>query len=268
MGTSAKSTPNERLVSIKEGRTESLRSYMDRFSKRLVEVDKIFDNAALIAVLSGLRTKTAEKATSNQENEKSDQRDNIKGKEKDSKPEKKKSPKKAPNFQHPCRPRPTQRFQGYHILNTSLENILMQTKRKDILKKPVSMRASSSELNQRKYCRYHRFTGHDTDDCQDLKGEIESLIRYCQVSIAKLVMEKFSFSEEDAFDVLQPHSDALVITMPVSGINIHRILVDDRSSVNVLSLRTFRQMEIDVRHIRPFSKPLQRFTEDYVNPKG
>ncbi|KAL2455785.1 Uncharacterized protein Adt_47112 [Abeliophyllum distichum] len=116
-----------------------------------------------------------------------------------------------------------------------------------------------------KYCRYHRSAEHDTDDCWDLKGEIESLVRrghlkeflarptvgveltppprdhaelppppIPQHSRAKPDEEKFSFSEEDASYVLQPHSDALVITMPVSGINIHRTLVDDGSSVNVL----------------------------------
>ncbi|KAL2490935.1 Retrotrans gag domain-containing protein [Abeliophyllum distichum] len=58
MGARTRSTPKERLVSIKQGRTETLRSYMDRFSKRIVEVDKISDDAALMAVLSGLRTRT------------------------------------------------------------------------------------------------------------------------------------------------------------------------------------------------------------------
>ncbi|KAL2454991.1 Uncharacterized protein Adt_47507 [Abeliophyllum distichum] len=361
MGVQTRSTPKERLVSIKQGRTESLRSYMDRFSKRIVEVDKISDDAALMAVLSGLRTKTrfwwsvhedgsatyqeflgraekhisAEEATSDQENDKSDRRDNMKSKEKDLKPEKKESPKKVLEFQHTGRPRPTPpRYQGYHVLNTSLENVLMKTRGKDILKKPVPMKASSSELNQKRYCRYHRSTGHDTDDCRDLKGEIESLIRrghlkefvarptgggeppehqdraelppppqhgrgeihmivgrsrYLEGSrrhrrklsreahnsyqvlsgtIANPNTEKFSFSEEDASHVLQPHSDALVITMPVSGVNIHRTLVDDGSSVNVLYLKTFNQMDIDARHIRPFPKPLQGFTGDYVSPKG
>ncbi|KAL2481013.1 Retrotrans gag domain-containing protein [Abeliophyllum distichum] len=157
-----------------------------------------------MAVLSGLRTKTrfwwsvhedgpatyqeflvraekhisAEEATSDQENDRFDRRDNVKSKEKDLKSEKKESPKKALEFQHPGRPRPTpSRYQGYHVLNTSLENVLMKTKGKDILKKPVPMRASSSELNQKRYCRYHRSAGHDIDDCRDLKREIESLIR-------------------------------------------------------------------------------------------
>ncbi|KAL2516786.1 Ribonuclease H [Abeliophyllum distichum] len=87
-------------------------------------------------------------------------------------------------------------------------------------------------------------------------------------TIANLDAEKLSFSEKDASHVLQPHSDVLVITIPVSGVNIHRTLVDDGSSVNILYLRTFKQMDIDARHVRPFPKPLQGFTGDYVNPKG
>ncbi|KAL2470889.1 Retrotrans gag domain-containing protein [Abeliophyllum distichum] len=115
MGARTRSILKERLVSIKQGRIESLRSYMDRFSKRIVEVDKISDDAALMAVLSGLRTKTrfwwsihedgpatcqeflaraekhigAEEDTSDQENDRSDRRDNVKCKEKDLKSEKK-----------------------------------------------------------------------------------------------------------------------------------------------------------------------------------
>ncbi|KAL2526283.1 Uncharacterized protein Adt_11337 [Abeliophyllum distichum] len=87
-------------------------------------------------------------------------------------------------------------------------------------------------------------------------------------TIANPDKEKFSFSEEDASHVLQPHSDVLVITMPVFSVNIHRILVDDGSSVNILYLRTFKQMDIDARHVRPFPKPLQGFTGDCVNSKG
>ncbi|KAL2498614.1 Ribonuclease H [Abeliophyllum distichum] len=302
-----------------------------------------------MAVLSGLRTKTrfwwsvhedgpatyqgflaraekrigVEKATSDQENDRHDRKDSVKGKEKDLKIEKKESPKKTLDFQH-TEPRPTPpRYQGYHVLNTSLENVLMKTKCKDILKKPAPMKASSSELNQRRYCRYHRSAGHDTDDCRDLRGEIKSLIRrgnlkeflarppgggkppqpqgrtelspppqpgrgeihmivggsqYLEGSrrqrrklsreahnsyqvltgtIANLDTEKFSFFEEDTSHVLQPHSDALVITMPVSGVNIHQTLVDNGSSVNVLYLLTFKQMDIDARHVRPFPKPLR-----------
>ncbi|KAL2491025.1 Retrotrans gag domain-containing protein [Abeliophyllum distichum] len=57
MGAKAQSIPKKRPINIKQRWTESLRSYVDRFSKRIVEVDKISEDAALIAILSGLRTK-------------------------------------------------------------------------------------------------------------------------------------------------------------------------------------------------------------------
>ncbi|KAL2497780.1 Retrotrans gag domain-containing protein [Abeliophyllum distichum] len=100
-----------------------------------------------------------------------------------------------------------------------------------------------------------------------LSREAHNSYQVLSGTIANSNTEKFSYSEEDTSHVLQPHSDALVITMPVSGVNIHRILIDDGSSVNVLYLRTFKQMDIDARHVRLFPKPLQGFTWDYVNPK-
>ncbi|KAL2497070.1 Retrotrans gag domain-containing protein [Abeliophyllum distichum] len=204
-------------------------------------------------------------------------------------------------------PLPPPRYQGYHILNTSLENVLMKTKGKDILKKPAPMRASLSELNQRRRghlkeflarppgggeppqpqdrtelppppqpgrCKIHMIVGGSQylegsrRQRRKLSREAHNSYQVLTCTIANLDAEKFSFSEEDASHVLQPHSDALVITMPVSGVNVHRTLVDDGSSVNILYLRTFKQMDIDAQHVRPFPKPLQGFTGDYVNSKG
>ncbi|KAL2512318.1 Retrotrans gag domain-containing protein [Abeliophyllum distichum] len=232
---------------------------MDQFSKRIVEEDKFSNDAALMAILSGLRTKTlfwwsvhkdgpatyqefltraekhisAEEATSDEKNERSDRRDNVKNKEKDLKSEKKESPKKALEFQHLgwLRPIPP-RYQGYHVLNTLLENVLMKTKRKDILKKPVPMRVSSSELNQKRYCKYHRSAGHDTYDCRDLKGKIESLIRRGH-------LKEF---------LSRPPGGGETPSLK-TGLNYH------------LHLNTGE-------HVRPFSKYLQGFTRDYVNPNG
>ncbi|KAL2532547.1 Retrotrans gag domain-containing protein [Abeliophyllum distichum] len=92
-----RSTPKEHLISIKQSRTETLRSYMDRFSKRIVEVDKISDDAALMAVLAEKHI-GVEEATSDQENDRPDRKDGTKGKEKDLKIEKKESPKKHWTF--------------------------------------------------------------------------------------------------------------------------------------------------------------------------
>ena len=39
------------------------------------------------------------------------------------------------------------------------------------------------------------------------------------------------FSEEDKQGTLQPHDDALVVTLRIGGYNLKRVLVEDRKSV-------------------------------------
>ena len=46
--------------------------------------------------------------------------------------------------------------------------------------------------------------------------------------------EEITFSEEDDRDVCLPHNDALVIHAHVGNMEIRRIMVDTRSSVNVM----------------------------------
>ncbi|KAL2524641.1 Retrotrans gag domain-containing protein [Abeliophyllum distichum] len=287
MGARTRSTPKERLISIKQGRTETLRSYMDRFSKRIVEVDKISDDAALMAVLSRLRTRTrfwwsvhedgpatyqeflaraekhigAEEATSDQENDRPDRKDGMKSKEKDLKAEKKESPKKALDFQHPGRPRPTPPrvpripYPKHLARERPNENQRQGHPQKARSYEGKLIRAEPTERSRRQRRKLSR-EAHNSYQVLDGYYGLTSTRR------------SSLFSEEDASHVLQPHSDALVITMPVSDINIHRTIVDDGSSVNILYLRTFEQMGINARHVRSFPKPLQGFTGDCVNPKG
>ena len=67
--------------------------------------------------------------------------------------------------------------QQYTPLNVPLEQVLMQIKDDSSLKWPEKMKGDPNKRNRNKYCRFHRDHGHDTDECFDLKQQIENLIR-------------------------------------------------------------------------------------------
>ena len=45
------------------------------------------------------------------------------------------------------------------------------------MKWPEKMKGDPNKRNKNKYCRFHRDHGHDTDECYDLKQQIENLIK-------------------------------------------------------------------------------------------
>lgn len=48
-----------------------------------------------------------------------------------------------------------------------------------------------------------------------------------------------TFTKEDVKGVHHLHSDALVITISIKGLNVHRIPADNGSSVNLLAYNTY-----------------------------
>ena len=71
---------------------------------------------------------------------------------------------------------PLVRNQQYTPLNAPLEQVFMQIKDDPSLKWQEKMKADPNKRNRNKYCRFHKDHGHDTDECFDLKQQIENLI--------------------------------------------------------------------------------------------
>ncbi|XP_026400087.1 uncharacterized protein LOC113295978 [Papaver somniferum] len=56
---------------------------------------------------------------------------------------------------------------------------------------------------------------------------------------------RVTFDSEDIEEDMEDHNDPLVLTLPVEGCNIKKILIDGASSVNVMFYDTFKRTELN-----------------------
>jgi hypothetical protein len=77
-----------------------------------------------------------------------------------------------------------------------------------------------------------------------------------------------TFSDEDYEGVYLPHSDALVVTMVIANHKIHRVLVDNGSSADILYKSAFDLMKISREKVSAFRFPLVGFAGEQVMPLG
>ena len=64
--------------------------------------------------------------------------------------------------------------------------------------------------------------------------------------------------------VCHPHCDALVVKAMIANNNVHRILVDNGSSVDILYFQAFERMELKVSDLKPSPNLVYGFTGDSV----
>ncbi|RWV77491.1 hypothetical protein GW17_00061666 [Ensete ventricosum] len=62
-------------------------------------------------------------------------------------------------------------------LSSTRTKIFLQIREKGVLKAPNPMRTRPEEHDRGCYYHFHRDYGHDTEECYDLKNQIEDLIR-------------------------------------------------------------------------------------------
>ena len=76
------------------------------------------------------------------------------------------------------------------------------------------------------------------------------------------------FSEEDTRRLHHPHDEALIVSIRIGDYNVHRVLVDNGSSANILYYPVFQQMRIDRARLIPTNAPLVGFGGTKVFPLG
>ncbi|VFQ80242.1 unnamed protein product [Cuscuta campestris] len=76
--------------------------------------------------------------------------------------------------------------------------------------------------------------------------------------------EQIQFTEKDLPNTPSPHRDALVVKLEINNAIVHRTLVDTGSSVNIMYEKTFQDLGLDRKDLRPVRTPLSGFTGDSI----
>ncbi|XP_023883677.1 uncharacterized protein LOC111995966 [Quercus suber] len=191
--------PADYLLTIRQGEKETLRSYVKRFTRETLEVDEAGDKVHLTTFKAGLKSRdlvaslvknppkmmaemlikaqkymNAEDALAAiKDTEKPGDRGR---KEDDRRGQKRECPDCRTNHGNRRKDDKSSRPVKFTPLVMPVDKILTQIKDEHFLKWPRPLHSSPNVCDKNKYCRFHKDHGHYTEDCRDLKEQIEELI--------------------------------------------------------------------------------------------
>ena len=76
------------------------------------------------------------------------------------------------------------------------------------------------------------------------------------------------FSDEDKIGTIQPHDDALVITLRIGGYDVKRVMVDQGSAAEIMYLDLYKGLSLRAEDLTPYSSLLVSFEGKVIIPKG
>ena len=76
------------------------------------------------------------------------------------------------------------------------------------------------------------------------------------------------FSDEDKIGTIQPHDDALVITLRIGGYDVKRVMVDQGSAAEIMYLDLYKGLSLRAKNLTPYSSPLVSFEGKVIISKG
>nr|XP_023919278.1 uncharacterized protein LOC112030850 [Quercus suber] len=168
------------LLTIEQGENESLRSFITRFNREALTVDEVDNKLLLAAFHNGVNSnlfihKFYEKEPQSMAELVHSAANPTRHSKQGSRPKKGQTENKKDRDNRKAGS--SVRNQNYTPLNAPFDQVLMQIMDDPSLKWPENMKGDPNKGNKNKYCGFHRDHGHDTDECFDLKQQIENLIR-------------------------------------------------------------------------------------------
>jgi len=77
-----------------------------------------------------------------------------------------------------------------------------------------------------------------------------------------------SFSDEDKIGTIQPHDDALVVTLRIRGCDVKRVMVDQDSCVEVMYPDLYKGLNLKSEDLTVYDSPLVSFNGNAVISRG
>ena len=77
-----------------------------------------------------------------------------------------------------------------------------------------------------------------------------------------------SFSDADKQGTIQPHDDALVVTLRIGGYDMKRVMIDQGSAAEIMYPDLYKGLGLETENLTTYSSPLVSFEGKMVFPKG
>ena len=76
-----------------------------------------------------------------------------------------------------------------------------------------------------------------------------------------------SFSEADKQRTIQPHDDALVVTLRICGYDVKKVMVDQGSAAEIMYPDLYKGLGLKPENLTTYNSPLVSFESKMVVPK-
>ena len=77
-----------------------------------------------------------------------------------------------------------------------------------------------------------------------------------------------SFSDADKLGTIQPHNDALVVTLRIGGYDVKKVMIDQGSIAEIMYPDLYKGLGLKPENLTTYSSPLVSFESKMVVPKG
>ena len=83
-----------------------------------------------------------------------------------------------------------------------------------------------------------------------------------------LTQPTLGFLNEDKVGTIQPHDDALVVTLRIGGYDMRWVLVDQGSAIEIMYPDLYKGLNLKPEDLMAYESPLVSFEGKIVIPKG